>query len=313
MEKYSNGARKGLATRIQTSPYLLSGFLKCNECGAHLAIVSGRGGKWARYGCSQHWNRGACKNDLTVRRADVETEFSTELGAFSALEHATNFIFDEFVKQLRETLHYGDNSAAQLKKRKDQLEGEIETLLDTLAKGVPASSVKKRIATHEKELAKIKGQLKDNKQEHLENRLAELKKFVRAQIYSVGSLITQQKENAKYELSKTLKEIWMVPSKDAEGKRFYFGVGRWDLLGGLAPLLPKFIELLEFLAALRLRSVAGSKTSSKTSPRFELKGSSHPIGVPGLALERMNASGEILDAGVRNVAGGGFEPPTFGL
>jgi hypothetical protein len=56
----------------------------------------------------------------------------------------------------------------------------------------------------------------------------------------------------------------MVPSKNADGQRFYFGVGKWDLLGGLQPLLSRFIELLEFLAILRLRSVAGFKTSKLT-------------------------------------------------
>ncbi|MCU1306065.1 MAG: hypothetical protein JWN45_760 [Acidobacteriaceae bacterium] len=61
------------------------------------------------------------------------------------------------------------------------------------------------------------------------------------------------------ELSKTVKEIWIVPSKNAEGERFYFGIGKWDLLGGLAPLLSRFLELFEFLAVLRIRSVSKPK------------------------------------------------------
>ena len=313
MEKYSNGAWKGLANRIQTSPYMLSGFLKCNDCGAHLVIVSGRGGKWARYGCTQHWNCGACKNDLTIRRSDVESEFLKELEAFSTLEYVTNFVFDEFVKQLRENLDSGDNSVTRLKRRKEHVEAEIETLLDALAKGVPAASLKKRIAAREKELEEVKAQLKNNKQEQFEFQLAELRKLVQGQIFSVRSLIAKQKENAKYELSKTVKEIWMVPSKNAEGERFYFGIGKWDLLGGLAPLLSRFFELLEFLAVLRIRSVASQNTSSNTSPRIELREAGHLIDQRELAGSRINASGAKLYTGVENVAGGGFEPPTFGL
>jgi hypothetical protein len=173
--------------------------------------------------------------------------------------------------------------------------------------------VKKRISDREKELEKVKGQLKNNKQEQFETQLGDLRKFVRGQIFAIRSLIATQKENAKYELSKTVKEIWMVPSKNAEGERFYFGVGKWDLLGGLAPLLSRFFALFEFLAVLRIRSVASHKTSSKTSPGFELKQAEYLTEQPEFAGSKGNASGASLNTGVQNVAGGGFEPPTFGL
>jgi hypothetical protein len=109
------------------------------------------------------------------------------------------------------------------------------------------------------------------------------------------------------------EEIWMVPSKNAEGERFNFGIGEWDLLGGLAPLYITIFELLEFLAVLRIRSVASQNTSSNTLPRIELREAGHPIDERELAGLRISASGAMLDTGVQNVAGGGFEPPTFGL
>lgn len=51
----ADGGRRPV-NRGASSAYLLSGLLKCGVCGANMIIVSG-GGRGARYGCPQHWNR----------------------------------------------------------------------------------------------------------------------------------------------------------------------------------------------------------------------------------------------------------------
>ena len=71
MGKYSAGARKGLLARVHTSSYIMTGFLVCGNCGAHLTVTSGRGGKYARYGCPQH-SRAVCSNAITVSVQTVE-------------------------------------------------------------------------------------------------------------------------------------------------------------------------------------------------------------------------------------------------
>jgi hypothetical protein len=67
--------------RSATSPYHLSGLLKCGVCGANLIIVSGYGsyGHHPKYGCSQHFNRGTCSNAITVRRDWLERRLLDEL------------------------------------------------------------------------------------------------------------------------------------------------------------------------------------------------------------------------------------------
>lgn len=71
---YGGAKHKGLQPRSATSPYLLSGILKCGVCGANLIIVTGYSsyGNYPKYGCSQHFNRGACSNSVMVRRDWVE-------------------------------------------------------------------------------------------------------------------------------------------------------------------------------------------------------------------------------------------------
>ncbi|MCU1306064.1 MAG: hypothetical protein JWN45_759 [Acidobacteriaceae bacterium] len=64
----------------------------------------------------------------------------------------------EFVKQLRKNLDSGDNSVYTTEKTEENGKAEIEILRDALAKGVPAASLKKRIAAREKELEEVKAQ-----------------------------------------------------------------------------------------------------------------------------------------------------------
>jgi hypothetical protein len=55
--------------------------LECNECGANLIILTGRGKdrKNAAYGCPHHYNRGTCFNDLYQRRDRLEETLLSSL------------------------------------------------------------------------------------------------------------------------------------------------------------------------------------------------------------------------------------------
>jgi len=95
------GGRKGggvLIPRSATSPYLLSGILKCGECGGNLIIISGydSSGHHPRYGCSQHFNRGARSNSLTVRRDWLEGKMLDELKNYVLQGDAVEYVLDQF-------------------------------------------------------------------------------------------------------------------------------------------------------------------------------------------------------------------------
>jgi DNA invertase Pin-like site-specific DNA recombinase len=66
---YGGAKHRGLQPRSATSPYLLSGILKCGVCGANLIIVTGFSsyGNYPKYGCSQHFNRGAYSKERLRR------------------------------------------------------------------------------------------------------------------------------------------------------------------------------------------------------------------------------------------------------
>jgi site-specific DNA recombinase len=80
---YGQQRRNGLLNRVASSQYLLSGIVKCVVCGGNLVITSGRSRRGHRkYGCSQHFYRGACPNGLQIRKDWLEEKL------LAGLQHA---------------------------------------------------------------------------------------------------------------------------------------------------------------------------------------------------------------------------------
>jgi len=84
-------------------------------------------------------------------------------------------------------------------------------------------------------------------------------KIVQNQISSLKSRITEGKDNPKYELNKSLRQIWMVPSQTAEGERFYFGVAQWAVMKAGVPILFTFFKSSRGLGNLTASDSAGQQ------------------------------------------------------
>jgi site-specific DNA recombinase len=303
MALYSEGAKKGLASRSQTSAYLLSGILKCSLCGANMVIISGRGGRWARYGCTQHWNRGNCKNDLTLSREVAEQTLLNELQEFLDRPAGLDYVLGEVSDFLQRSTDSGASRVNQLNARKEQIEEELERLTLAIRQGVPARTLKTAITEAEAERKTIEGELKQLKPINIHERITHLRKFVEQQIASLPSLLRVDPHAAKWEFQKHLRELWLTPVRDAEGRRFYIGVGEW------------LIED-DGLSSLWLSRRACAEESDEKLPRRHkelLRNQQDRTHDARFELENSNATGAWLNCGVRSIAGGGFEPPTFGL
>ena len=276
MKKY--GRIKGLLPRGQTVPYVLSGLLRCGVCGANLVIVSGRGGKYARYGCSQHFNRGACQNSLTVHAETVEEIFFREIQQYALRSEALDFACREFLQQLDAALAINEDRSNCLLARKGQLEKELQRFADAIAEGISATSVKQAITEREKELTEIDQQISTSAQ-RVRFSLDEVKNFVATKIFDLTALLRVDKMRTKSELMKHVSQVRLTPSSNENGNTFYIAEGRWDLLG--------------------------SSDDAPSEPSRRVRVETNP--------RKQKQEGDAEICCVRVVAGGGFEPPTFGL
>ncbi len=127
-------AAAGEQARTGAGPkYLLSGLLKCAECGANYVIVDRY-----RYGCAKHKDRGAaaCSNGLKVDRSLVERTvlhtLKKRLLTPEALEHFRLSLSPEASRQLDDAC--GD--VKRVGKRLDDVKRQIGRLIDSIKAGI---------------------------------------------------------------------------------------------------------------------------------------------------------------------------------
>ena len=230
------GGRKGggvLMPRSATSKYLLSGILKCGVCGGNLIIISGydSAGHYPRYGCSQHFNRGACSNSLTVRRDWLETKMLDELKNYVLQRDAVEYVLDQFGNRVRDAFAGLSNQMAQMGERKQKLEGELRRLAATAAETGPSAFLVEAIHEREAQLRQLSDQLIAGGENSVDACLRDIRNFVLTRMGDLRALMVGDPAPARKELLKHVSEIRMMPHEATNGKGHYVANGEWRLLG----------------------------------------------------------------------------------
>ena len=229
---YGNNGKAGLLARSATSPYLLTGLLKCGECGADLAIVTGRGpGRRPKYGCPQNFYRHACENSLKERQDRLEERILAELQD-NVLQHTViNFALEEFARQLKAQWSDLSGDLARSRERKSQLELELRRLAEAVAHQGGSGFLLEAMAERERELRQITDCLLAEGPGSVEAELSEIRQFVTTRLADIRTLLAKDVSLARIELAKHIKEIRMKPT-EMGAERFYLAEGEWNLLGG---------------------------------------------------------------------------------
>lgn len=188
---YTKNGKRGLLPRSVTSTYLFSGLLKCGICGGNLVIVTrnGPGGQYRKYGCSQHFYRGACSNNLLERQDWLEERLLKELQEEVLKPEAIEYVIQAFGSQLKDAMEKMSNELAQMRERKIKIEDELRRLTDTAAKTGPSSFLIEAINDREKQLRDIAERLLSTGPQSVESHLAEIRGFITRRLSDLRGLL----------------------------------------------------------------------------------------------------------------------------
>ena len=231
-DSYAAHRRPGLLLRSATSKYLFSGLLKCGQCGGNLVIVThnGPGGQYRKYGCSQHFYRGACSNNLLERQDWLEKRLLDELQTQVLKPEAIDYAIGEFGHQLKVALDNLSGDLAEMRGRKQRIEAELRKLADTAAQTGPSAFLVEAINDRERQLREITERLLSKEPGSIETHLSGIRQFVTKRLADLQGLLSGETSLARAELKKHVGEIRMVPQY-GEDRPHYVAEGAWDLLG----------------------------------------------------------------------------------
>ena len=249
---YQNTSRPGLLRAMNSaSRYLLSGLLRCSLCGANLQIISGRGRNRAtqNYGCPMNFHRGdsVCSNRVRIRRDILERELLAGIQQRVLREDVIEYTLARFEETLSRELQNIGGEMDRMRKRKADLESEIDRLAAGLASGVYSVSVMAEIARREREVKEIGDRLLSSEPNSVRVRIEELRESALARMREVREYLSADPQTARTWLTKHVERIVMEPNG-----RIYIASGKWNLLGlrqsecaeGVNQPLPPTVEIL---------------------------------------------------------------------
>ncbi len=257
--------------------YLLSGLLVCGECGGRYSVINS-----TRFGCSTSRNKGesVCSNRKTITIEYLEKAVLNALQKHLLRDDLVQVFCEEYEKHIN-TLRSLQNSA--LKKQKVELaklDKEKDNIIQAIKDGVSAVLLKdelERVSTRQEEL---KASINAKGKEPRPLIHPTMARRYRQEIQNLReSLASGNAPQAKEYLRSLIEKIVLTPKTDREELSI-------DLHGDLAGIL-----------SLATEDSAMSE-ARKITKRLEKKAVNDNI---------------LFEPSVKLVAGGGFEPPTFGL
>jgi site-specific DNA recombinase len=257
-QTYGTQKRAGLLNRVASSPYLFSGLLKCGVCGANLVITAGRSRRGnPKYGCTQHFNRGACPNDLQESQEWLEKRLLAELQNAVLQPEAVAYAVDEFGRQLKAANANSTNELVRSRERKEHLEGELRRLAAAVAEGGHSTFLLQAITERELDLQEVNSRL-PVAQPSADVQVESIRRFATERLTNLWGLLHSDVARARAELMQHIQEIRLIP-QGAEGERYYIATGEWSLLNSHPEE-----DRARHLSGVRARLVAGARFERAT-------------------------------------------------
>ena len=188
-----------------------------------MIIVSG-GGRGARYGCPQHWNRKTCTNGLTVRHEDLERVLLDQLQQAVLTPEVVDYLVERVAKAQNERKSQSEDKAEL---------ADVETKIDKIIAAIEAAGHSDALLRSLKLLEDRKRELsvKDGNGHQLSD--SQIRQHIAGALQDVSVLLVKSPQLAKAKLSEHVDSIRLIPQPDGT----YIAEGEWDLLGNRGPVM----------------------------------------------------------------------------
>ena len=177
-QRYLKEITKGKYTKAKKiyARNLFSGLMTCGICQGNIVIVSG--GKYAKYGCSNNWNKGfsVCENAAKIDKNRIELEILQALKLDFRNDKFINYLFKKVNAIIRAKFKENKNVLMYraLKDELKKINREIDNFINAIKAGIITESVKNQLILSEKRKEEIESKLENIENE--KNNIPQIKK-----------------------------------------------------------------------------------------------------------------------------------------
>ena len=151
---------QGIQNRRGKKKYLLSGLLKCSDCGG--SMIVNNSGKYSGYVCNNARSLGPsiCKNKHSILRSDVESALMSNIMKSILNDELITEIIQQS-NQIIESQQKGNRKdLGSLQQTKNKLTRQIENLLNMAEEGNYSDAIQSRLKSREIELDELNSKIK---------------------------------------------------------------------------------------------------------------------------------------------------------
>ncbi len=138
--------------------HLLSGLIRCGECGANY-VISGKD----YYRCAGHKERGTCSNATSVKLTVLENGVLAQLQDSLLSPDLADIFVEEFNREFALLQSAGHDRVNPEVVRLSAVHKQIENIVGAIADGIPSSSLRERLARLEEEKVNLETRAKITK------------------------------------------------------------------------------------------------------------------------------------------------------
>jgi len=144
--------------------YLLSGLLKCGECGANYVLRQHRPG-CQHYGCAVHYDRGppGCRNGRLVQRGALEQKILTHVFSDLFAPHRLDYTERATAVALERMTHQSADTQAEREQALAAAPRELENTSSAIRQGILTPTTKAMLEDAERPVAALEQVVQDAK------------------------------------------------------------------------------------------------------------------------------------------------------
>jgi len=217
---------KGRPRGTGSTGHLLTGLLRCGECGSTMRVVSLKrkaGRAYANFGCSAHHGKGAaiCGNGLVISERKLNRAVIDELRKLLASKEIQARFIDGFTRRLRNKNPADDRERAALEAEVKTQEARVRNITAAIARSGFSEALGEQLGLEEETLRSLRQRLGTKRPAGEQAAPVPDPEAVTRFLEKVLEIAETAPKRASLSLSRILVPITLVPVKDPDGTRRY--------------------------------------------------------------------------------------------